>query len=116
MEDILELLGIRKQYPEVKDYDDLSTDEQDTYRVLLDQVESAQLNVEDIKKHIRTMRQSIEVEVARMETTNPNFEMYRARQYVYVLLESVFDRPEKARDMLKNMQMQNKIKKLRTGM
>lgn len=98
-EELFESLGLKQKG--ITDYDDMTPEEQSSYLKMLDIQESAQITLEDVKKHITIMRQSVEMEVARMPINDPKFEMYRARQFVYILMENVFSRPDRAREMLK---------------
>jgi len=89
----LESLGI-------KDFDDLRSDEKESYFKLLDLVEKSKITLDDIKKHIHAMRMGVEFSLA-TEKLNKSEDLYlKARLKNYILLESLFERPERAKEML----------------
>lgn len=105
MDELLKAVGI-------SDYDELNAVEQETYRQMLDQVQNSQITLEDYKKYIKAMRQSLEVSVIEeaeyihspilpfLKRKNPKAEQLKGRLKNYLLLEAFFDRPEKAQEML----------------
>lgn len=95
-----------------KDYDDLNSLEQEEYRKMLEVVESSKITLEDFRKHVKVMRQSVEAAFIDepmyiyslpfpwMKRVNPRFEQLRARMKNYLLFEAFFEKPDRARDML----------------
>jgi hypothetical protein len=101
----LESLGIR-------DFDDLQPDEKETYFKLLDIAEKGKVTLEDFKTHIKQMRLSVELAITDepqfifskifpfIRRKNPKFIQLQARLKNYIFFESLFDRPERAKQML----------------
>ena len=89
----------------IKDYDELSLDERETYRKMLEISESSKLSFDDVKNHIKSMRESVEFSLATEKLTKDQDIFYKARLKNYNLLEALFDRPEKARKMLNDYKM-----------
>lgn len=110
MDDIFKLFGYKGN--DIEDYDDLTPEEQETYRTMLDIVETTAVTLEDVKKHVTSMRQAVEHELANHERLDRQDIYLKARLRNYLLMEAVFEKPQKARQMLQNIQMQKKIKKL----
>lgn len=106
MDDILGILGIKG----VEDYDDLTPDEQETYRAMLDIVQSGSISLEDFKKHVHSMRQSVEYELSSHERNDRKDLLLKARLKNYLLFEAFFEKPERARDMLKQYSSHSKTK------
>lgn len=98
LDDLFEQLGLKQKG--IKDYDDLLPEEQESYRKMLEIQASGQITLEDFKKHIKSMRQAIEIELAKLPDTDPRNPLYKARLLNYILFESFFDRPERAKQML----------------
>ena len=96
----------------IKDFDDLNPIEREEYFKILDVVEKSKVTLEDYKRHITTMRQSLEVSLVDepeyiyslplpfLKRPNPKITQIKARLKNYLLLEALFDRPERARQML----------------
>ena len=101
MEDLLFQLFPHLKSEGVRDYDDLSDVEKTTYREMLEFQSSQQLTIEDYKKHIHAMRQSIEYSLASLPNSDEKNTLYKARLLNYLMLEAMFERPERAREMLK---------------
>lgn len=84
----------------IKDYDDLRPDEKESYFKLLEIAESSKITLEDMLFHLKVMRQSVESALA-TEKLNPKEDLFlKARLKVYLIFESFFDKPERARQML----------------
>ena len=93
------------------DYDDLRPDEQETYRKMLDVVQTSKVTLEDYKKYISTMRQSVEFALAN-DSLNKNQDLFlKARLKNYILMESFFDRPDRAKEMLEQYKKTTKLTK-----
>lgn len=104
-EDFLHSLGI-------KDFDELNAVEREEYTKILEVVQTSQVTLEDYQKHVRLMRQSLEMSIVDepeyihsallpfLKRTNPKLLQLKARLKNYLLLEAFFDRPERAKDML----------------
>ena len=102
MESWLQELGI-------KDYDELTSVERETYEKMLEIAQSSQISLEDYKGYVKGMRESVENELASIEDfiyvfifkrVNPKQVLLKARLKNYLLMESFFDRPERARKLL----------------
>lgn len=84
----------------IKDYDQLSSDEQSTIRSWVDNVEKSQITLEDVKLGITSMRQLVEAELVNCETTGRKDLYLKARLKNLILIETVLTRPERARAAL----------------
>lgn len=96
----------------IRDFDDLRADEKETYFKLLELAEKSKITLEDFKKHVRQMRMSVEMALVDEEKfifskifpffkrKNPRFYILQARLKNYILFENLFDRPERAREIL----------------
>jgi hypothetical protein len=93
VQEILEKAGI-------KDFDDLKDYEKDTYFKLLEIAESGKITLDDIKSSIKRMREGLEFTLASEDLSKNKDIFLKARLKNYILLESVFDRPERAKEML----------------
>jgi RNA:NAD 2'-phosphotransferase (TPT1/KptA family) len=114
LENWLKSLGINS-------FDDLRDDEKKEYFKWLQVAEKSAITLDDIKKHIHQMRVSIEMALVDedqqifskilpfLKRTNPRFIKLQARLKNYLLLEELFERPQKARDMLEQYQQFTKI-------
>jgi len=89
----LESLGI-------KDFDDLRPDEKDSYFKLLDLADKSKITLEDIKTHIKQMRTSVEFALSSEKLNKKEDIFLKARLKNYILLESLLERPERAKEML----------------
>lgn len=106
----------------VNDFDDLREDEKKEYFKWLKLAESSAITLEDVKKHIRQMRMSIEYALVDeqpfihseilpfLKRVNPRYQTLQARLKNYLLLETLFDKPQRAKDMLEQYQQYTKIK------
>lgn len=100
MEELLFSLFPHLKDQGVKDFDSLSSTEKETYLKMMNIYESGQITLEEFKKHIHVMRQSVEAEIVRMLPTDPKMPLFQARLQNYLLFEAFFDRPERAKQML----------------
>lgn len=100
MEDLLHSLFPHLKEQGIEDYDDLTSEEKQSYLKMLEIQESAQITLETFKSHIHAMRQSVEYELTKMLRDDPRLQLYQARLQNYLLFEAFFDRPERAKQML----------------
>lgn len=84
----------------IKDFDDLSDNERVTYFKMLEVAESGKVTLEHIKKSIKSMREGVEFTLATEDLSERKDLFLKARLKCYILLESVFERPERAKEML----------------
>ena len=89
----LESLGI-------KDFDDLRPDEKESYFKLLELAEKSKVTLDDFKSHIKKMRVSVEFALATEKLNKDEDKFLKARLKNYILFESLFERPERAKEML----------------
>ena len=76
--------------------------EKDQYFKLLEIAEKGKITLDDVKKHIHSMRQAVEFALA-TEKLGKNEDLFlKARLKNYILLESLFERPERAKDMIES--------------
>jgi len=111
MEDLLQTL-FPKEYLDkegIRDFDDLLPDEQGSYLEMLKIQEQAVLTIDDVKKHVTAMRQQVEYELAKMPEGDKRNGFYKARLLNYLLFENLFNRPEKAKQMLKSYSQRKKL-------
>jgi hypothetical protein len=106
----------------IKDFDDLIEDEKKEYFKLLDIAEKSKVTLEDFRSHVKQMRISVEYAITEepqfvfskpfpfLRRKNPKFIQLQARLKNYILFEALFDRPERAKEMLQ--QYTNKTKHL----
>ena len=84
----------------IKDYDQLNEAEQATLREMVDKVEKAKITLEDVKKAIASMREAIEADLVKVETTGRKDLFLKARLRNVILLETILTRPDRARASL----------------
>ena len=89
IDDFLKTLGLG--------YDELTEDERNTYHTWLEQLETNSLTIEDIRRHVKTMRQAVDVELAKHDNPRNQDRYLKARLQNYILLEAFLDTPERAR-------------------
>jgi hypothetical protein len=107
----LKSLGIR-DFDDLRDNQDPILNEKKTYFELLDIAEKGKITLEEVKKHVHQMRMSVEFALVDepqlihskilpfLKRTNPRMLMLQARLKNYILFENLFDRPERAKEML----------------
>lgn len=95
----------------IKDFDELHEDEKKEYLKWLNLAEKSQISLDDIKKHVKEMRMSVEFSLATHKLSKNNDLFLKARLKNYILLENLFERPQRAKDMLEQYQQYTKIKK-----
>ena len=84
----------------IRDFDDLRSDEKGSYFKLLDLAEHSKISLDDVKKSIKDSRTSVEFALASHKLSKNEDLFLKARLKNYILLESLFDRPERAKAML----------------
>lgn len=94
------LLNKRDEDENEVDYDQLSAEEKTSYLKLLELEEKSQVTLETYKKYIKTMREAVELELANYERDDRKDIFLKARLKNYLLLEALFDRPNKAKEMI----------------
>ena len=100
---ILESFGI-------KDYEELTQDEQVTLRGWVEKVEKAVITLEDVKRGLLVMREVVEAELVKEDTLSRKDIYLKARLKNLILIETILNRPEKARAALEGYISQAKIK------
>ena len=100
---ILESFGIR-------DYEELSSDEQTTLRGWVEKVEKAVITLEDVKRGLLVMREIVEAELVKEETRGRKDIYLKARLKNLILIETILNRPERARAALEGYISQARIK------
>lgn len=93
----------------IKSFDDLSSEEKGTYLDMARMQETGQLTLEAIKKHVSTMRQSVEYELAKLPEGDKRNTFYKARLMNYILFENVFDRPTRAKEQIARYAQRRKV-------
>ena len=99
---ILESFGI-------KDYDKLTSAEQDTLKSWVSKVEKASITLEDVKKGMITMREMVEAELVKHETQGRKDIYLKARLKNLILLETILNRPDRAKAALEGYIQQAKV-------
>lgn len=96
----------------IKDFDELRDFEKETYFKMLEVAQSGKVTLEDIRKSIKKMREGLEFALATEDLSLRKDLFLKARLKNYILLESVFDRPERASEILNQYKRsaQGKIK------
>lgn len=102
---ILESFGI-------KDYDQLSSDEQTTLRSWVDKVEKSVITLEDVKRGISVMREVVESELVKEEVVGRKDIYLKARLKNLILIETILNRPDRARSALDGYIQQSKVQKV----
>jgi hypothetical protein len=93
----------------IKDYDQLNSMEQETLRSWVDKVEKSQITLEDMKRGIVIIRESLEAEL--VQNDNRKKDIYlKARLKNAILFESILTRPERARAALDSYIARGKTK------
>ena len=99
MDDLLERMGLK--------YEELKPAERETYHTWLETLSQKPIAPDDIKKYIRQMKESLEMELSKTDPSlfhwffgwKRDFAM-KARLRNYILLESFLDGPERAKHAL----------------
>jgi len=98
------------------DWDKLNMIERDEYRKMLDIVSNSQVTVEDFKKYVTKMRESVETSLIEEPTyiyslplpflkrENPRKRELEARLKNYLIFEKYLNKPELARQALEEYQ------------
>ena len=105
------------------DFDKLNTVERDEYLKMLKLVQSAQITLDDFKKHIKHMRAAIEITLVDepdyiysdllpfLKRPNPKIAQLKARLKNYLIFENFFDRPDVAKATLEGYEKKLGLKK-----
>ena len=93
VQEVLEAAGI-------KDFDELSDIEKQSYFKMLEIAQSGKITLDDFIKHIRKMQETVEFALATENLTQRQDLFLKARLKNYIIMESFFDRPERAKEML----------------
>jgi hypothetical protein len=102
-ESLLQNLGI-------KDYDQLTPDEQTTYRSWLEKVEKAKITLEDVKKGVSSIREALEMELVNEKQCSPKDLFLKARLKNIIIIESILSRPDRAKAALEGYVSQTKAR------
>lgn len=106
IDNILKLFGIEEDVT----YDELSDTDQEIYREWQDKLEVGGLTIEDIKKYVHALRQSVDLELSQTPQNDPKDVYLKARLRNYVLLEAFLTAPDLAREALKTQHRQKPMK------
>src|ERR1035437_2870331 len=93
VQEVLEAAGI-------KDFDELTTVDRETYFKLLEIAESSKVTLEDLKINIPKMRESVEYVLAVEDLPSKTDIFLKARLKNYILLEGFLSKPERAKEIL----------------
>ncbi|MDE1866719.1 MAG: hypothetical protein KGI08_03285 [Thaumarchaeota archaeon] len=100
-DEILEARGVQ--------YEDLSAAEKETYYKWLNDLQASQVTLDKVINHVRTMKNAIELELVSTDPytyflwfkiPNLKHEHLKARLHNYLLLDSLFNEPERAKQLL----------------
>jgi benzoyl-CoA reductase/2-hydroxyglutaryl-CoA dehydratase subunit BcrC/BadD/HgdB len=89
---ILERLGLK--------YEELNFDEKATLSGWMEQLQGNKLTLEDVKKNVTSMKESVERELSVSNLDKRNDAFLKARLRNYLLLEAFMTSPEKAEQAL----------------
>jgi hypothetical protein len=90
--DILERVGLK--------YEDLNFDEKETLNGWMKQLQGNKLTLEDVRKNIVSMKESVEREITVVGLNTKQDTLLKARLRNYMLLEAFMTSPEKAEQAL----------------
>lgn len=90
--DVLERIGLK--------FEELNAEERETLNGWMKQLQGNKLVIEDVKKYIHSMKESVEQELTRSNIKSKQDLFLKARLRNYVLLESFMTSPEKAQQAL----------------
>ena len=90
--DVLERIGLK--------FEELNGEERETLNGWMKQLQGNKLVIEDVKKYIHSMKESVEQELTRSNIKSKQDLFLKARLRNYVLLESFMTSPEKAQQAL----------------
>ena len=85
----------------IKSYDDLSPQEKDSYFKLQEIQAKGAVTIEDVRFHVRLMKQEIEHLLTKTDNPKKLEDQYKARIKNYLLLEALLERPERTAFMIK---------------
>lgn len=84
----------------VKDFDELTVDEKESYFSMLKIAESAVISLDDVKTHIKAMKDAVEYSLANEKLSNNEDLFLKARLKNYLFFDNLLNKPERARHML----------------
>ena len=89
MEELLQRLNLK--------YEDLSEEEQKTLTSWMEDLNKNQMTVEKIKGYISSMRETVELELTKVENGSKQDILLKARLRNYMLFDAFLTSPEKAK-------------------
>jgi len=81
-------------------YEDMSVDEKETFRQMLDTVQKRSLTLDDFKEYIHMLRDSVENEIVKYDNAPEKDLLLKGRLKNYMTLESFLTAPDKAKKQL----------------
>lgn len=93
----------------IKDYDELTGPERDTYHKWLNTIAASAITPDDMRRAVKSMRMAVEQSLIDTDEfvyflwfKRPNRQhiLLKARLKNYLLIEAFLDRPERAKEML----------------
>ena len=94
IDDLLEKVGLK--------YDDLTSVEKETLNSWMEALQKGQVSVEKIKDYIVSMREAVEMELAKSDLGTKQDLFLKARLRNYMLLDGFLTTPEKAKEQIEN--------------
>jgi hypothetical protein len=94
----------------IKDFDELTAVEKESYFKLLEVAESGKITLEDFQKNVKKMRESIDYALAVEDLGVTKDIFLKARLKCYIIFEAFFEKPERAREMLEQYKKLAKAK------
>ena len=92
IDELLERVGLK--------YEDLNQAEKETLHLWLNKLDNNKLRVEDIRKYVASMRDSVEQDLTTAKNKSKRDLLLKARLRNYMLLEAFLESPTKAREAL----------------
>lgn len=96
----------------IEDFDELTEAEKDSYMKMLDMAQHSVVTLEDFKKHVKRMRESIEMSLVSDDMAVRRDLFLKARLKCYLLFESFFEKPERASEILDQFAKAASFKKI----
>lgn len=81
-------------------YEDLNREERETINVWVQNIQDGQLTLEKVREYLSMMRSSVENELTNSDCNVKQDLFLKARLRNYLLLESLLDSPERAKEQL----------------
>lgn len=101
-DEILESFGI-------SDYDSLNSLEQAELRRWVENAEKSTITLEDVKRGTMVIREALEAELVNLPEGDPKNTLIKARLKNMIVLETILNRPDKARAALDGYIQQAKV-------